>query len=112
VACRLSRVQKRTTRTVLAFLAIVAGSAAANDVGTEARFSQLDRNSDGFMSRDEAREAEELNTRFSELDINNDGKLTRDEYAVLEREAREAAAKSTQERQAAVRRSSAAGGTK
>jgi Ca2+-binding EF-hand superfamily protein len=86
----------------------VSSSAWANDAGSEARFNELDRNGDGFVSRDEGREAEELNTRFSELDVNNDGKLSRDEYAVLEREAAEKQAKDGP----ATRRSSAAGGSK
>ena len=47
------------------------------------RFDQLDANHDGYVSRDEARNAEELNTRFSELDRDNDGKLTRQEYTAF-----------------------------
>ncbi len=47
------------------------------------RFDELDRNRDGFLSRDEADKARELDTRFSELDANNDGKLSRDEYRVV-----------------------------
>jgi len=85
-----------------------ASSANANDAGSEARFNDLDRNGDGFISRDEGRDAEELNTRFSELDANNDGKLSRDEYAVLEREAAEKLAKERQ----SPRRPSAAGGSR
>ena len=84
------------------------GSAWANDAGSEARFNELDRNADGYVSRDEGRDAEELDTRFSELDVNNDGKLSRDEYAVL---GREAAEKLVKERQTG-RRSSAAGGSR
>ena len=49
----------------------------------DARFDALDRNRDGFLSRDEANDAAELDTRFSELDANNDGKLSRDEYRVV-----------------------------
>jgi Ca2+-binding EF-hand superfamily protein len=89
-----------------------AGSAGANEAGSEARFKDLDRNEDGFVSRDEGKDAEELNTRFSELDVNNDGKLSRGEYAVLEREAREIAARNAKDQQATGRRSSAAGGSK
>jgi hypothetical protein len=48
-------------------------------------FDRLDRNRDGFVSRDEARDANELNTRFTELDQNNDGKLSRDEYNAINR---------------------------
>jgi hypothetical protein len=50
---------------------------------TDVRFDALDRNHDGFLSRDEANEAHELDTRFSELDANNDGKLSREEYRVV-----------------------------
>ena len=46
-------------------------------------FDRLDRNRDGYISRDEANGAAELDTRFSELDRNNDGKLSRDEYNAL-----------------------------
>ncbi|HZE60729.1 MAG TPA: EF-hand domain-containing protein [Burkholderiales bacterium] len=52
------------------------------------RFDELDKNHDGYISRDEGRDAEELNTRFSELDTNNDNKLSRDEYNVLNQNAR------------------------
>jgi len=85
-----------------------AGSAWANDAGSDARFHELDRNGDGFVSRDEGRHADELNTRFSELDANNDGKLSRDEYAVLQREVAEKMAKERQ----STRRTSAAGGSR
>lgn len=89
-------------------LLALAGSAWANEPGSEARFNELDRSGDGYVSRDEGKDAEELHTRFSELDVNNDGKLSRDEYAVLGREAAEKQAKEQQ----ATRRSSAAGGSK
>lgn len=46
-------------------------------------FDRLDRNGDGYISRDEAKDAPELQTRFSELDVNNDGKLSREEYDAL-----------------------------
>ena len=70
-------------------LLALAGSAWAGDAGTDGRFRELDRNGDGFVSRDEGRDADELNTRFSELDVNNDGKLSPEEYAVLAREEKE-----------------------
>ena len=54
------------------------------------RFDQLDKNHDGFISRDEGKDAEELNTRFSELDTNNDNKLSREEYNALKKSARSA----------------------
>jgi len=92
----------------LASLLVAATPARAGDAGSNARFNELDRNGDGLVSRDEGRDAEELNTRFSELDVNNDGKLSRDEYAVLQREAAEKLAKE----RPSTRRTSAAGGSK
>ena len=53
------------------------GSGATSHRG---RFEALDKNHDGFVSRDEAKDANELNTRLTELDANNDGKLSREEY--------------------------------
>jgi hypothetical protein len=50
---------------------------------SSSNFDRLDRNGDGYISRDEAKDAPELQTRFSELDTNNDGKLSREEYDAL-----------------------------
>lgn len=58
-------------------------AAPADPQSIDRRFDQLDRNHDGFLSRDEANDAAELATRFSELDANNDGKLSRAEYRVV-----------------------------
>ena len=63
-----------------------AGATAGANAG--ARFDELDKNHDGYISRDEGKDAEELNTRFTELDTNNDNKLSRDEYNVLNKNAR------------------------
>ena len=59
------------------------------------RFDKLDKNHDGYISRDEAKNASELNTRFTELDTNNDGKLSRDEYNALRSSARGSAGATT-----------------
>ncbi|HET7671213.1 MAG TPA: hypothetical protein VFK84_12450 [Burkholderiales bacterium] len=77
---------------VAAILALPAAG-IANEPGSTERFESLDRNGDGFVSRDEGKDAEELNTRFTELDRNNDNKLSRQEYGALEEEARAAAEK-------------------
>src|SRR3954451_11608572 len=49
-------------------------AASSSGATTAARFDELDKNHDGFISRDEGKDAEELNTRFTELDTNNDNK--------------------------------------
>jgi len=69
-------------------LALASAALLASPMGRAAdaadrRFEELDRNHDGFLSRDEANDARELDTRFSELDADNDGKLSRDEYHVV-----------------------------
>ena len=96
------------TFALAASLAAVTAAWANAEAGSDARFNELDRNGDGFVSRDEGRDAGELNTRFSELDANNDGKLSRDEYAALGREVAEKLAKE----RPPTRRASAAGGSK
>jgi len=64
------------------------GKGAMGATAKHGRFEALDKNHDGFVSRDEAKDASELDTRFSELDANNDGKLSRDEYNALNKSAR------------------------
>jgi hypothetical protein len=63
---------------------LVVAQAGGGATSKSARFDALDRNHDGYLSRDEAKDAAELNTRFSELDTNNDGKLSREEYNALD----------------------------
>lgn len=70
----------------LAAPAVPAASGEAKSRAAEkadARFDELDRDHDGFLTREEAAEAPELDTRFSELDVDNDGKLSREEYRVV-----------------------------
>jgi len=77
-------------------LPVAAAPSASDDRATssgagataDSRFDQLDRNNDGFISRDEAKDAAELNTRFTELDKNNDNKLTREEYEAVNADTR------------------------
>lgn len=45
-------------------------------------FSALDTNHDGYISRDEARDASWAN-RFSELDQDNDGRLSQSEFGAM-----------------------------
>src|SRR6185312_16035732 len=56
-----------------------ASANSANDGGAEAMFEAMDKNHDGFISKEEARgtphEAE-----FAQLDKNGDGKLSREEH--------------------------------
>ncbi len=60
-----------------------AADAQSDGQSPNERFDELDRNRDGYLSRDEANGAPELDTRFSELDANNDGKLSRAEYRMV-----------------------------
>jgi hypothetical protein len=50
---------------------------------TAGGFSAMDRNNDGYISRDEARDAT-WNSRFSELDKDNDGRVSQSEFDALE----------------------------
>ena len=63
--------------------AMSSDKASAAGTSPSDRFDRIDRNHDGYISRDEAKDASELDTRFSELDRNNDGKLSREEYNAL-----------------------------
>ena len=49
---------------------------------TAGGFSAMDRNSDGYISREEARDATWSN-RFTELDKDNDGRLSQGEFSAL-----------------------------
>jgi hypothetical protein len=55
-------------------------SASAGDGGAEAMFESLDRNGDGFISKDEAKGSPHA-AEFATLDRNRDGKLSRAEHA-------------------------------
>ena len=49
---------------------------------TAGGFTSMDRNGDGYISRDEARDAT-WNSRFTELDKDNDGRLSQQEFGGL-----------------------------
>jgi hypothetical protein len=53
-----------------------AGASAANG------FSAMDRNNDGYISREEAKDATWSN-RFSELDKDNDGRVSQSEFSAM-----------------------------
>ena len=68
------------------------GSAASGrSTGSAALFERLDKNKDGFITREEARDATELQGRFAELDKDNDGKISAAEIRALDGERRGAA---------------------
>jgi hypothetical protein len=50
---------------------------------TAGGFAAMDRNNDGYISRDEARDAP-WNNRFSELDKDNDSRVSRSEFEALQ----------------------------
>ena len=52
----------------------------ANDGGASAMFKSLDKNKDGYISKDEAKGSPH-DKDFAKLDKNSDNKLSRDEHA-------------------------------
>lgn len=54
--------------------------AKSSDSGAEAMFKSLDKNKDGYVSREEAK-GTPYDKDFAKLDRNNDGKLSREEHA-------------------------------
>jgi hypothetical protein len=57
-----------------------ASAGGGNDGGAEAMFKSMDKNGDGFISKDEAKGSPH-DAEFAMLDKNGDGKLTRAEHA-------------------------------
>ena len=57
-----------------------AAASSSNDGGAEAMFTSMDKNGDGFISKEEAANTPHA-ADFASLDKNGDGKLSRDEHA-------------------------------
>ena len=57
-----------------------ASANGANDGGAAAMFKSMDKNGDGFISKDEAKGTPH-DADFASLDKNGDGKLSADEHA-------------------------------
>ena len=72
-----------------------AAYAAESDGGAEKMFSSLDKNNDGFMSRDEVKGTPH-DKDFAKLDRNRDGKLSREEHAAAPEHAGKASAGGSQ----------------
>ena len=66
---------------VIALAAALASTAWAQKKGTgNAAFDALDKNHDGFLSRQEVAGDKELAKRFAKFDANRDGRLNVDEF--------------------------------
>ena len=68
-----------------------ASGATKSDGGAEAMFKSLDKNKDGFMSKEEVKGTPHEKD-FSTLDKNHDGKLSRQEHAAAPEHAGKAGA--------------------
>ena len=68
-----------------------ASGATKSDGGAEAMFKALDKNHDGFMSREEVKGTPH-DKDFAKLDKNGDGKLSREEHAAAPEHAAKAGA--------------------
>ena len=68
-----------------------AASGATQNSGAEQMLKALDKNKDGFVSRDEAKGTPHAKD-FDKLDKNHDGKLSRAEHAAAQEHASEKAA--------------------
>jgi len=80
---------------LLVFATLSAAAAAQSSTGAQAPsaepqqrpnadFVRLDKNKDGFVSRNEAAKDKKISSNFSKFDENKDGKLTEDEFTKLQ----------------------------
>ena len=65
------------------FLALLAAAAPALSESEVPSFAMLDANSDGFISRDEARADERVAAAFADADQDRDGYLSAEEFAAI-----------------------------
>lgn len=72
--------------TVLAVLPMSVYAATNTDSTPQEKFTSLDINQDGYISRDEAMMDENLSTHWVTIDINEDGKLEESEFSAFEEE--------------------------
>ena len=68
-----------------------AGASSTGNKGADAMFNSLDKNKDGFMTREEAKGTPH-DKDFATLDKNRDGKLTPEEHAAAPEHAKDKAA--------------------
>lgn len=66
--------------------------AAPSAGATASSFAEMDRNKDGYLSRNEVHDAP-WNNRFSELDRDNDGRISQSEFEALGKAASGASAR-------------------
>lgn len=64
-------------------LMLAAGGALAQSETERPNFIQLDTDSDGRISKDEAKADPRIAKRFQEADANGDGYLTLDEFSTV-----------------------------
>jgi len=62
--------------------ASVDAGATSATAGQTMRWDQVDANKDGYVSKEEAKEAK-IATDFASIDVNADGRLSKDEFAAL-----------------------------
>jgi hypothetical protein len=80
---------------ILAALALIMVSGFAWAGAGKTSFQDLDKNSDGQISLDEAKKSPEVSKQFGQADANKDGKLDQAEFAALETAPKETMPKET-----------------